>query len=127
MAKQAMIDFLETCEPSRETPRSSTVVEKVADELLKSEISAPEDLLYCDPGDIQLASAGQKSLLRAAIACAQIKFMQPPVAPVLSDDEEYEMPSHPADAYFPPFICPKGADHCPVGISKRKHIKGWLF
>ena len=29
--------------------------------------------------------------------------------------------------FHPPFICPKGKDHCPMSASRRVHIKGWLF
>ena len=160
MAKNAMMDFLQTCEPQRAAPRSHSVVEKVADALLKpeNEISGPEDLLYCDAQDIQLESAGQKSLLKAAIQWARITWMRPPQPPplpeagesshnamplrrptdcpaevggdadaVLSDNEEYEMPPLKSMRYYPPFICPRGKDHCPKKEQRRKHIKHWLY
>ena len=46
---------------------------------------------------------------------------------MVSDNEAYVMPSCHTDPYFPPFICPKGKDHCPKNIEKRKDIKGWLY
>ena len=27
----------------------------------------------------------------------------------------------------PPFICPKGKDHCPKSSARRKHVKEWLY
>ena len=46
---------------------------------------------------------------------------------MVSDNEAYVMPSCPTDPSYPPFICPKGKDHCPKNIEKRKDIKGWLY
>ena len=75
-----MIEFLQTCEPHRRTARHSKLVEELAAELSNegNDIFDPEDLLYCNSEDIQLQSAGMKSLLKAAIAFAQTKWAHTP-------------------------------------------------
>ena len=54
--------------------------------------------------------------------------------PIIVKDKSDEPPKEetiphlvPCGQSCPPFICPKGKDHCPKSSCRRAHIKGWLF